>query len=123
MRTHSEHRSRSLFSSLGLAAVVAAVAVSTGHAPIRAEQSTQSSQRGAAGQSETLLPDGGVLLVGGEADPRLVAIRRPDGTTNKIASAPLTPGRGTRRRFLLMGRCSSWAELTFGAKLLRRRNG
>lgn len=91
MRTHSERRSRSLFSSLGLAVVVAAVAVSTGHAPIRAEQSTQSAERGAAGQSETLLPDGSVLLVGGESDPKLVAIRRPDGTLNRVASAPLTP--------------------------------
>ena len=91
MRTHSKRRRRSLFSGIALAVVALALAGSTGHAPIRAEQAPRSTLRAAAGQSETLLPDGSVLLVGSEADPTLAAIRRPDGTISPFAASPLTP--------------------------------
>jgi hypothetical protein len=91
MRTHSKRRRRSLFSGIALAVVALALAGSTGHAPIRAEQAHRSTLRAAAGQSETLLPDGSVLLVGSEADPTLAAIRRPDGTISPFAASPLTP--------------------------------
>jgi RHS repeat-associated protein len=82
-------RWRSIFSGAVLAA--AALAVSTDQAPLRAEQPALSRGGRPAGESATVLPDGSVLLIGGETDRAAVAVRRADGRVVPLSTAPLTP--------------------------------
>jgi RHS repeat-associated protein len=82
-------RWRSIFSGALLAA--AGLAVSTDQAPLRAEQSALSRGGRPAGESATVLPDGSVLLIGGETARAAVAIRRPDGRVVPLSTSPSTP--------------------------------
>jgi hypothetical protein len=82
---------RSTLSGLLLAAAAAALAVSADQAPLRAQQSALSRESRPAGESATVLPDGSVLLIGGETAKAAVAVRRPDGRVIPLATSPLTP--------------------------------
>ena len=89
MHTGMRPRLRSILSGAVLAA--AALAVSTDQAPLRAQQATLSQGSRPAGESATVLPDGSVLLVGGETARAAVAVRLADGRVIPLATSPLTP--------------------------------
>jgi RHS repeat-associated protein len=91
MRTGESRRQPSLRSRVTLAVAATALAGITGHAPIRAQQSPAPRESVSAGQSATLLPDGSVLLIGGEPTGAVVQIRAVDGRLMTLNASPLTP--------------------------------
>ncbi|MGH9410198.1 MAG: kelch repeat-containing protein [Vicinamibacterales bacterium] len=87
MRTATASRARDFARTAFLASVIA-LAITSDHTQIRAQQAATVPP---AGESVTALPDGSALLIGGEHTRGLVQIRAADGSVATLDVSPLTP--------------------------------